>query len=113
MTVRIATWNVEWAEPETDRGLHVARILSAVDADVIVLTEGFSELLPDDGYEIDGGSDWGYKVEDSRRRKVIMWSRQPWESTTIGNELLPPGRFIEGTTQTSNGVIRFDLRRVI
>ena len=107
MTVRIATWNVEWAEPETDRGLHVARILSAVDADVIVLTEGFSELLPDDGYEIDGGSDWGYKVEDSRRRKVIMWSRQPWESTTIGNELLPPGRFIEGTTQTSIGVIRF------
>ena len=106
MTFRIATWNVEWADPGSTRGLQVARVLESVNADVIVLTEGYSELLPAQGFQIDGGSDWGYQVHDSRRRKVIMWSRRPWENPSTGNDRLPPGRFVEGITQTDCGEIR-------
>lgn len=103
LTVRIVTWNVEWAEPRTARGQIVLEIFQSLNADVIVLTEGCVDLLPTGGFTIDGGRDWGYDVKDPRRRKVIMWSRNMWTSERTGSESMPPGRFVSGTTETSIG----------
>ncbi|MBU6330716.1 MAG: endonuclease/exonuclease/phosphatase family protein [Acidobacteria bacterium] len=105
--VRIATWNTEWATPGTSRGDTVAAVLASLGADVIVLTEGRADLLPTGGYVIEAGSDWGYRVEDPLRRKVLMWSRWPWiEIDMLGSEELPSGRFVAGTVQSSLGEVR-------
>jgi len=105
--MRISTWNVQWATPRSARGKRVAEIVAALDADVIVLTEGCAAVLPADGHIIDAGSDWGYRVDDPTRRKVLMWSKQPWvDVDSIGDQALPSGRFVAGTTRTPLGEVR-------
>ena len=105
--MRISTWNVQWATPRSARGKRVAEILAAPDADVIVLTEGCAAVLPSGGHIIDAGSDWGYEVDDPTRRKVLMWSKHPWvDVDLVGNDAMPSGRFVAGTTRTPLGEVR-------
>ncbi len=39
-TVRIGTWNVEWAGADSERGVRVAAALRAPDCDIVRATEG-------------------------------------------------------------------------
>jgi endonuclease/exonuclease/phosphatase family metal-dependent hydrolase len=104
--IRLATWNVEWATPETKAGKRIQRIIEHVDADIFVLTEGCRELMPE-GFVLDGGTDWGYESEDKRRRKVLLWSRYPLVDASDGDGFqLPGGRFIAATVQHPVGDIR-------
>jgi len=104
--IRIATWNVEWATPETKAGKRIQRIIEQIDADIFVLTEGCKELMPE-GFVLDGGTDWGYESEDKRRRKVLLWSRYPLVDPSQGKGFhLPEGRFIAATVRHPIGDIR-------
>ena len=50
-------------------------------------------------------ADYGYSIREERR-KVLLWSREPWERIDeFGSELMPPGRFVSGVTQTSLGEV--------
>ena len=103
--IRIATWNVEWATPETKAGKRIQQIIEQIDADIFVLTEGCKELMPE-GFVLDGGSDWGYESTDERRRKVLLWSRYPLVDASDGDGFqLPGGRFIAATVQHPVGDI--------
>jgi len=104
--IRIATWNVEWATPETKAGKRIQQIIKQIDPDIFVLTEGCKELMPE-GFVLDGGTDWGYESEDARRRKVLLWSRYPLVDPFQGEGFqLPEGRFIAATVQHPVGDIR-------
>jgi len=104
--IRIATWNVEWATPETEAGKRIQQIINEIDADIFVLTEGCKELMPV-GFVLDGGTDWGYESEDARRRKVLLWSRYPLVDPSQGEGFqLPEGRFIAATVQHPVGDMR-------
>jgi endonuclease/exonuclease/phosphatase family metal-dependent hydrolase len=104
--IRVATWNVEWATPETKAGKRIQQIINQIDADIFVLTEGCNELMPE-GFVLDGGTDWGYESEDKRRRKVLQWSRYPLVEPSQGEGFqLPEGRFIAATVQHPVGDIR-------
>jgi endonuclease/exonuclease/phosphatase family metal-dependent hydrolase len=104
--IRVATWNVEWATPETKAGKRIHQIINQIDADIFVLTEGCKELMPE-GFVLDGGTDWGYESTDERRRKVLLWSRYPLIDASDGDGLqLPGGRFIAATVQHPAGHIR-------
>lgn len=82
-------------------------LLESLDADVIVLTEGCADLLPSGGFVLDAGPDWGYRVDNPNRRKVLVWSKNPWTDIDVhGDEGLPSGRFVEGTTVTPIGSVR-------
>ncbi len=105
-TLTCATWNAAWAKPGTQRGLEVAEILALLNADVIVLTEGFEALLPADGHVIDGGDDWGYVDLVVGRRKVLVWSRSPWESVSTCEAGAMAGRFVSGVTMTPAGSVQ-------
>jgi endonuclease/exonuclease/phosphatase family metal-dependent hydrolase len=101
--IRIATWNVEWATPRTAKGKRIAPIISDLDADVFVMTEGCRELLPG-GFVVDGGTDWGYEDADKRRRKVLLWSKYPLLNIDLGENIgLPIGRFVSATVQHPDG----------
>ena len=103
-SIRIGTWNTEWAKPDTKKGGIISDKLAATDCDVLCVTEGCAGILPDGGHIIDAGPDWGYPIRKGRR-KVLLWSKRPWTPHTyaIGSKELPKGRFVAGTTETLLG----------
>ncbi len=104
----VATWNTEWAP--RGRREAVRERLALLDADVIVLTEGDAEVLPDRGHTVDGGDYWGYDVRDPARRKVILWSKHPLRMRDPfrgPSEDIPPGRFARASIETSAGWVTF------
>ena len=102
-TVRIGTWNTEWARPTGPKGTLVKAALATPLCDVLCVTEGVAGILPGQGNVIEGGEDWGGRVRDDRR-KVLLWSARPWaEVDRVGSERMPGGRFVRGVTQTATG----------
>jgi endonuclease/exonuclease/phosphatase family metal-dependent hydrolase len=79
--------------------------LLSCDADIICVSEGFSGLLPEGGLRILSDPDFGYATREDRR-KVLLWSRWPWEGVdSIGLPELPGGRFVRGQISTPVGAI--------
>ena len=105
MSMGALTWNVQWATPRSRR---TPEILSRIDRrapEVVCLTETHVGLLPTGGHAICSQPDYGYTIKEGRR-KVALWSRQPWEQfDAVGSYSLPPGRFVSGITETSLGVL--------
>ncbi len=103
--IRLVVWNVAWARPDTDRGKTIQQYFAAARPDLLCVTEGFAELLPASGYVIESDPDYGYPPF-AGRRKVLLWSRQPWSRVDrVGIEALPQGRFVSGTTNTPLGPV--------
>lgn len=105
MSISVATWNIEWAAPGSERGLRISSILQTVGADIAVVTEGARELLPDAGWVADAGDNWGYGPHPARR-KVIVWSRYPMTVNFIGKEGATRGRLAVTTVETPAGPVR-------
>ena len=105
VTLRIGTWNTNWAKPGTERGRCVAKRLAAPGCDLLCVTEGYAGILPAGGHLIDAGSDWGYAAAEGRR-KVLLWSKRPWfDVDPVGSDALPNGRFVAATTETVLGLL--------
>ncbi len=105
MSLSIVNWNVEWATPRSARTPEIRRRIDLQSPEIVCLTETHTGLMTQDGYLICSGADAGYKVRDERR-KVLLWSREPWEQIDdLGSDLLTPGRFVCGVTQTSLGLV--------
>ena len=103
-SVRLGTWNTQWAVPGSARGGRVSASLALPGCDVLCVTEGSAGLVPGEGHIIDAGTDWGYSLPREGRRKVVLWSRSPWtEVDSLGSEDLPGGRFVKGVTETAGG----------
>ncbi len=105
MSLSIANWNLEFATP---RSWRTPEILSRIDRhgpEVVCLTETHNELLSQGGHAICSQADYGYGIQKNRR-KVLLWSKEPWHRVDdLGIDLLPPGRFVSGITQTSVGEV--------
>ena len=105
LTLRVVNWNVEWATPRSRR---TAEFLSRIDRhspEIVCLTETHVRLMSHRGHAIYSQADAGYKL-DVNRRKVVLWSREPWSQVDdSGLDSLPPGRFVSGVTQTSAGKV--------
>ena len=103
-TVRIGTWNTNWAKPGSDQGKRVRATLRAPGCNVLCVTEGSKEILPDSGNVIEAKGDWGYQPKWDGCRKVLLWSEQQWsDRDRVGSDELPPGRFAAGVTDTPVG----------
>ena len=106
MALTLVNWNVEWARP---RGWkirpEILRRVGAHSPEIICLTEAYRNFLADDGYTISSQEDYGYAITEGKR-KVLLWSKETWEHIDdLGSVLLPPGRFVSGTTMTSIGEV--------
>ena len=104
MCLKLVNWNVEWA---TLRSRRSAEILARIDRhapEVVCLTETHSALLSQrDGHIVCSQPDYGHTIREGRR-KVLLWSREPWEQVEdVGIESMPPGRYVSGVTRTSLG----------
>ena len=105
MSLRVTTWNVEWATPSSPRTSEISRRIGQLAPEVVCLTETHLRLLPQDGHSICSRPDYGYTIKEDRR-KVMLWSREPWEQIDdVGINSMPPGRFVSGVTHTSLGAV--------
>ena len=105
MSMRAITWNVEWATPSSPRTLEILRRIGGHAPEVVCLTETHVGLLSKFGHTILSRPDYGYTIKEDRR-KVLLWSREPWEQVDdVGIDSIPPGRFVSGVTQTSLGSV--------
>ncbi len=103
MSLRLVNWNVQWATTRSPRTPEILRRIAHHSAEVVCLTETHPGLLSREGYAICSQADSGYGIREGRR-KVVLWSMQPWERVDdLGVDSLPPGRFVSGVTQTSLG----------
>ena len=92
-------WNIEWANTKR-REQKIPEILASHAPDVMCLSEVLLNVMPSHGHAIYGGDDWGYSNQENRRRKISLWSREPWTDVDeLGSTELPPGRFVSGITQ--------------
>jgi hypothetical protein len=103
--ITVTTWNTEWATPSSDRGPRISTMLAGAGSDITVVTEGSRGLLPEHGYTVDAGGDWGYGPQLSRR-KVIVWTRFPLTVGAIGTEGAICGRLVVATAATPEGPVR-------
>ncbi|MFM1731112.1 hypothetical protein ABI214_12565 [Prescottella soli] len=74
--ITVATWNTEWAPTAGRRGRTFVSGWPDAAADILVVMEGSHGLLPDGGYVVVAGNDWGYD-DKPHHRKVLLWSRWP------------------------------------
>ena len=106
MCTTVVTWNVEWATPRSwSRRDEILRRIERHQPDVICLTEADVMLLSDKaGHTIRSQPD-GVKATGNLR-KVVLWSRQPWEQVDdYGGASMPPGKFVSGVTSTPLGTV--------
>lgn len=103
--MRVVTWNVQWATSGSWRATEILNRVEQHNPEVVCLTETDDTLLSQSGYSICSQADYGYPIK-AHRRKVMLWSREPWEQVDdIGIDAMPPGRFVSGVTQTSLGKV--------
>lgn len=103
----IGLWNVDWAPPTSRRSRFFVQRLGDLRSHVICITEGHAGNFPAGGHVITSEADHGYPIEPGRH-KALLWSRNPWRDVdSLGSPLLPPGRFVAGTTDTPRGEVRF------
>lgn len=102
-TIKIATWNLEWAVPTSRRGKTISGILTAMDADILCLTEAHPANFPSGYHIVSSRDDYGYPLKPDRR-KVLIGSKTPWIwHDDVGHSSLPSGRFVQGKTQNAAG----------
>ena len=100
----VVNWNVQWATPKSVRLPEILRRINAHTPEIVCLTEADTGLLAESGHVIYSRPDGLYAVK--RRRKVLLWSREPWDQVDdLGIGSMPPGRFVSGVTQTSMGEV--------
>lgn len=102
----VACWNIAWKRPSSSAGVAMISELLAHAPEVICIAEGHADSLPSGWYPITSQADHGYPLQNGRR-KVALWSREPWhEVDDVGSPDLPGGRYICGLTATSLGPLR-------
>ena len=102
----LLNWNLQWARKCSPRGRTILNIVQEIGAHVVCLTEANASFLDESGHTIASDADYGYPIQKDRR-KVMLWSKEPWENVdTLGNIGLPGGRFIAGATTTPLGKLR-------
>ena len=105
MQLRVATWNVRWATPRSRRTPEILHRIAGWDPEVLCLTETHDELRAPVGCVARSRPDHGYPIRE-HRRKVMLWSREPWEHVDdAGLTSMPPGRYVSGVTRTSLGPV--------
>ncbi|MFD2649265.1 endonuclease/exonuclease/phosphatase family protein [Devosia albogilva] len=104
-SLRLLNWNLQWKRVGSDAGRQLREKILTYQPDIVCLTEAHTDFALDGGYWISSEPDYGYPLKEGRR-KVLLWSRQPWTDVdTASASSLPPGRFVSGKTNTPLGAL--------
>jgi hypothetical protein len=80
--------------------------IAALKPDLVCLTEAWKQSLSElNGYSVSApGAAWS--AQDPNERKVLLWSRTPWESVEVVHELDSLGGCLTGLTTIGSGKVR-------
>lgn len=103
--LRVSVFNCQWRASTSGDAAVIRKRVLANSPDIVCLTEAYRDFFGSEGHLIEAAPEYGYPIVEGRR-KVMLWSRQPWTSADAhGSDQLPPGRFVAGRTTTSIGEI--------
>lgn len=103
--MQLLNWNLEWNTPRSRHASVIRGVLERADLDVVCLTETTTEWLAQNGGAIEAEADYGYGLQP-RRRKVALWAREGFTSTTNASPAgMPSGRFASGVTKDGVRVV--------
>ena len=103
--VNISVFNCEWRRSTSADAAVIRERVLRPETDVICLTEAYGDFFGDDGFTIECVPDYGYPIIEGRR-KVMLWSRNPWTFVdNVVDQRLPSGRIVVGKTTTPIGDI--------
>lgn len=106
-TLTLVLWNIAWQRRASNAGRAIRHLIDEHRPDVVCLTESYDDFLEDGGYSVSSQPDYGYPIVGGRR-KVLLWSRQPWSAVDrLGSPELPLGRYVAAATPTPLGPIEF------
>ena len=104
-SLTVATWNLQWKRPTTAACRTMVERLTARHPDILCLTEAYARTQLPPGHTIEAEANYGYPLVEGRR-KVLLWSREPWSVVDrVEHPDLPGGRFVSGRTETPLGPI--------
>lgn len=98
MAIKVVNWNIERRGPHTWQAASLTSEIADFRPDLICLTEAHeTSLVALGGHTI---SHVGYRSEHKKdtERLVLLWSRKPWRSVVIPNDLQTLGGLIAGVT---------------
>ena len=75
--MKLVNWNVEWATPRSKRSSEIVKRIDRHSPEIVCLTETHPELLKG-GHAVGAHPGYGYGIRKDRR-KVLLWSREPWK----------------------------------
>ena len=84
MSLRVITWNVEWATPSSPRASEILRRLGRHAPEVVCLTETHVRLPPQDGHTICSQPDYGYTIKEVAIYGIVVASPVQVEHTSLG-----------------------------
>jgi hypothetical protein len=103
--MRVACWNAQWHRSNSWQGAEIRARLEETGSEIICCPEAHEDFLSAGWHGLFSQPDTGYPIRPGRR-KVTLWSRQPWRNVDcFGSLELPPGRFARATTNTTLGPI--------
>lgn len=103
--MRVSTFNCEWRLAGSRDGQAIKDRVFASDPDIVCFTEAYRDFCLDYGFVIESAEDYGYPIIPGRR-KVLLWSKRPWQETTHAlPSTMPPGRFVAGRTASPSGEV--------
>lgn len=106
LKVSIGVWNVEADKMTQKRKQYISKRLAAAGANILCITEGYKEILPQDGYCISSAPHYYNKTDKPLRYQVLLWSRQPWEAiNNLKPDTIEERLFVAGKTITPIGEV--------
>lgn len=103
--IRVLTWNMERKKPTTPLGSAALDHLFTYEPHVAVLTEA-SNLMPLRGGHLLEASSLDPAMWREDERKVVLWSRKPWQPIPEVAVCCRADRAIAGVTDTPLGPLR-------
>jgi endonuclease/exonuclease/phosphatase family metal-dependent hydrolase len=98
----LVVWNIQYRRVGSAEGREIRAAITACEPDIVCITEGHPDFL-DMPHRIESSADFCYPARDGRR-KVLLWSRQPWTAVdAVGDDSMPSGRYVAGHTETPIG----------
>lgn len=104
--VNLVNWNIERNKPSSWKAKSLVEEIASLTPDIICLTEAWAQSLESlVGFSIGAcGAKWSPQHRDER--KVLLWSKRPWQAVEVIAELEEIGSAITGKTHLGGALVR-------
>lgn len=104
--MRIANWNIERHGPSTWQAKSLLAEIAELGPDVLCLTEAWEASAVTLGGHAFSAPGAAWSTKHDSERKVLLWSKHPWQDAGTINQLEATGSAITGLTLLAGMQVR-------